>query len=340
MGIRNFTTDGEEILVDGSLAMELQHLLQERTCELRRRALHLQFDQYIPGWDDLARCCLAGRTVVRLESTLHHFRFPIAYMVEPERKSITLSHTDLPPYSEIEMFIASPNGKVTRYFLLCDEIHPQVLRQHKIEFGFRPRGMFILGVFSAEQANSLIEETWLFLEDVYNGTQTMWTSSSGDKVITASHWDETQGPQANQTLPSQGHPRRPVPFHPILARRWCGPRITAVDDTFDADSGFDPGVERHMQPQLQPYNPYGDIIFLSPGIPDLIGFAQFDRRSDFVEVERIYLAEYPAEPSHPGECREYERRYHRQNPWLYKKVPYNVPQVAQAGVDYPFRPSS
>lgn len=36
MGIRNFTTDGEEILVDGSLAMELQHLLQERTCELRR----------------------------------------------------------------------------------------------------------------------------------------------------------------------------------------------------------------------------------------------------------------------------------------------------------------
>ena len=269
-------------------------------------------------------------------------------MVEPERKSITLQHTSLPPYSEIEMVIASPNGKSIRYVLLCDEIHPQVLRQHKIEFGFRLGRMFILGVLSAELANSLIEETWLFLEDVYNGTQTMWSFSPTMEHIdshrhnftTASHWDETKESQANQTLPSQEHPRQPIAYHPILARRWSGPRITAVDDTFDADSGFDPGVERHMQPQLQHFNPFEDIVFVSSGIPDSVGFAQFDRRSGFVEVERTYHGGYPHEPNDAGGCREYERRYHRQNPWLYKKVPYNVPQVAQAGVDYPFQPSS
>lgn len=36
MGVRNFTNDGEEIVVYGSLDMELQHLLLQRTCELRR----------------------------------------------------------------------------------------------------------------------------------------------------------------------------------------------------------------------------------------------------------------------------------------------------------------
>lgn len=273
------------------------------------------------------------------------FRFPFAYIIDPGFQTETLRNYSLPPYDEIGILIASPSGKPLPYSLISDEIRPEVLAQHKIAFSFWYGRLTIDGVFSADKANSLIEETWLFYEGICHGTKTMqdFSESMGpndserNNVMTPGDYDDPKGSKENQALPSPKSPRQPLAYNAVLNRRWRGARITAVEDTFDADSGFDPGVEHHMQPELQHYNPFENIIYLSPGPPASMEFNQYDRRSNFMEVERIYHPEYPHEPSNAAGYLEYERRYHRDNPWLYKKVPYNSSsKVLQAGIDIPF----